>query len=101
MAAKLTCVDIRCVGEEHENKCNLGKDMQPKVRCRYVNKAGSSRPGEWTKGKGTKKPDGSGPQNGHLYCYGGTNITGERVVNYPKTQLNDALIASQGTVPLL
>ncbi len=34
MAAKLTKIDIRCVGEEHENKCNLGKDMQPKVRYR-------------------------------------------------------------------
>jgi hypothetical protein len=31
---------------------------------------------------------------GLMYCYKGTNITGERVVNRPRTQLNDALIAS-------
>jgi hypothetical protein len=29
-----------------------------------------------------------------LYCYKGTNITGERAVNPHKTQLNDALIES-------
>ena len=29
---------------------------------------------------------------GLLYCYEGTYITGERVVNYPSMQLNDALI---------
>jgi len=28
-----------------------------------------------------------------MYCYKGTNITGEKLVNHPKTQLNDALIA--------
>ncbi len=56
--------------------------------------AGSSRPGEWTKGKGTNKPDGSEPQNGLLYCYEGTNITGERAVKPHKTQLIDALIES-------
>ncbi len=28
-----------------------------------------------------------------MYCYKGTNITGERAVNPHKTQLNDALIA--------
>ncbi len=30
--------------------------------------------------------------NGLLFCYEGTNITGERVVNHPSMQLNDALI---------
>ncbi len=39
-------------------------------------------------------PHGPEPHNGFLYCYEGTNITGEKVVNYPKTQLNDALIES-------
>ncbi len=29
-----------------------------------------------------------------MYCYEGTNITGEKVVNRYKTQLNDALIES-------
>ncbi len=29
-----------------------------------------------------------------MYYYKGTNITGEKVVNHPKTQLNDALIES-------
>jgi len=29
---------------------------------------------------------------GLMYCYKGTNITVERVVNHSKTQLNDALI---------
>ncbi len=40
----------------------------------------------------TDKPDGSEPQNGLLYCYEGTNITGEKVVKDTETQLNDALI---------
>ena len=44
-------------------------------------------------GEGTDKPDGPEPHNGLLYCYEGTNITGEMVVNDYKTQLNDALIA--------
>jgi len=90
MEAKLTWVDIRCVGEEHENKCNLSKDMQPKVRCRPVAADPKSRP----RNKGTIKPDGPEPHIGLLYYNEGTNITGERVVNYPKTQLNDALIES-------
>ncbi len=30
-----------------------------------------------------------------MYCYKGTNITREKVVNHPKMQLNDALIESQ------
>jgi hypothetical protein len=29
-----------------------------------------------------------------MYCYEGTNITGENVVNRSETQLNDALIES-------
>jgi len=29
-----------------------------------------------------------------MYCYEGTNITGEKVVNRFQTQLNDALIKS-------
>ncbi len=29
-----------------------------------------------------------------MYRYEGTNITGEKVVNHPKTQLNDALMES-------
>ncbi len=31
--------------------------------------------------------------NGLLYCHEATNITGKRVVNRYRTQLNDALIA--------
>ncbi len=31
---------------------------------------------------------------GLLYCYKGTNITGKRVIDHPKMQLNDALIKS-------
>ncbi len=44
--------------------------------------------------KDTDKPDGPELHNGLLYCYEGTNITGERVVKDAKTQLNDALIES-------
>ena len=33
-----------------------------------------------------------------MYCYKGTNITGERVVNHPRTQLIDALIESYGSL---
>ncbi len=39
---------------------------------------------------------GPEPQNGLLYCYEGTNITGEKAVNHPRTQLIDALIESYG-----
>ncbi len=28
-----------------------------------------------------------------MYCYEGTNITGKKVVNHPRTKLNDALMA--------
>ncbi len=42
------------------------------------------------------RPYGPEPHNGLLYCYEGTNITGEKVVNHPKTQLIDALIESYG-----
>jgi hypothetical protein len=35
-----------------------------------------------------------------LYCYEGTNITGKKAVNPHRTQLNDALIASQHHVGL-
>jgi len=38
-------------------------------------------------------PNGPELHDGLLYCYKGTNITGERVVNRSKTQLNDALVA--------
>jgi hypothetical protein len=38
-------------------------------------------------------PYGPEPHNVLLYFYEGTNITGEKVVNPHKTQLNDALIA--------
>ena len=31
-----------------------------------------------------------------MYCYKGTNITGEKVVNHFRTQLIDALIESYG-----
>jgi hypothetical protein len=31
---------------------------------------------------------------GLLYCYEGTNIIGEKVVNHHRMQLNDALIES-------
>ncbi len=44
--------------------------------------------------KRTDKPDGPESHNGLLYCYEGTNITEEIVVNNSKTQLNDALIES-------
>ncbi len=37
---------------------------------------------------------GPEPQNGLLYCYEGTNITGKKVVNPPRMKLNDALIES-------
>jgi hypothetical protein len=37
---------------------------------------------------GTYGPE---PQNGLLYCYEGTNITGEKAVKGAKTQLIDAL----------
>ncbi len=50
--------------------------------------------GEQSEDKSTNKPDGPEPHSGLLYCYEGTNITGERVVNHPRTQLNDALIES-------
>ena len=40
---------------------------------------------------GTDKPDCPELHNGLLYRYEGTNITGEKVVNHYKTQLNDAL----------
>jgi hypothetical protein len=49
------------------------------------------RCGKQSKGEGTDKPDGPEPHNGLLYCYEGTNITGEKVVNIPRTQLIDAL----------
>ncbi len=52
-------------------------------------------PGEQSEDKGTDKRDGSELHNGLLYCYKGTNITWEKAVKDPKTQLNDALIASQ------
>ncbi len=42
------------------------------------------------------EPYGPEPHNGLLYGYEGTNITGERAVNPPRTQLNDALIESYG-----
>ncbi len=45
--------------------------------------------------QGTDKPNGPEPHNGLLYCHEGTNITGEKIVNHPKMQLNDALIAFQ------
>ena len=44
--------------------------------------------------EGTNKPDGPEPHNGLLYCYEGTNITGEKVVNHPRMKLNDTLIES-------
>jgi hypothetical protein len=56
-------------------------------------RVGGQRCGEQSEDKGTNKPDGPEPHNGLLYCYEGTNITGERVVNRDETQLNDALIA--------
>ena len=37
------------------------------------------------------RPDGPEPHNGLLYCYEGTNITEENVVNHYRTQLIDAL----------
>ena len=40
------------------------------------------------------RPYGPEPHNGLLYCYEGTNITEEKVVNIPRTQLIDALIES-------
>ena len=55
---------------------------------------GWQRRGEQSEGKGTDKPDGPALHNSVLYCYEGTNITGERVVNRSQTQLNDALIES-------
>ncbi len=38
------------------------------------------------------RPDGPELHNGLLNRYEGTNITGERAVNHPRTQLIDALI---------
>ncbi len=49
---------------------------------------------EQSDGQDTDKPDGPEPQNGLLYCYEATNITGERVVNRSETQLKRRLIAS-------
>ncbi len=62
---------------------------------------GWQRPGEQSKGEGTDKPDGPEPHNGLLYCYEGTNITGGKVVNHYRTQLNDALIESYGRLRAL
>ncbi len=55
---------------------------------------GWQRPSEQYEAYGTDKPDGPEPHNGLLYCYEGTNITGEKVVNPYRTQLIDALIES-------
>ncbi len=55
---------------------------------------GWQRRGEQSESEDTDKPDGPELHNGLLYCYEGTNITGERVVNRYRTQLNDALIES-------
>ena len=33
-----------------------------------------------------------------MYCYEGTNITGEKAVKDARTQLNDALIESYGSL---
>ncbi len=52
---------------------------------------GWQRCGEQSEDKSTNKPDGPELHNGLLKCYEGTNITGERVVNPHRTQLNDAL----------
>ena len=57
-------------------------------------KPGGQRPGEHSKDKDTDKLDSAEPHNGLLYCYEGTNITGEKDVKDVQTQLNDALIAS-------
>ncbi len=59
------------------------------------------RPSDQSEDKSTNKPDGPELHNGLLSCYEHTNITGKRVVQEAKTQLNDALISLQGTVPLL
>ena len=48
--------------------------------------------GKQSEDKSTNKPDGPEPHNGLLYCYEGTNITEENVVNHYRTQLIDALI---------
>ncbi len=50
--------------------------------------------GEQSEDKGTDKPNDPESHNGLLYCYEGTNITGERAVNPHQTQLIDALIES-------
>jgi len=60
-------------------------------------KISSSLPvGKQSEDKSTNKPDGPEPHNGLLYCYEGTNITEENVVNHYRTQLIDALIESYG-----
>jgi len=55
---------------------------------------GWQRRGEQPECQDANKPDGSKPHNGLLYCYEGTNITGEKVVKDANMQLNDALIES-------
>jgi len=45
------------------------------------------RYGVQSESQGTEKSDGPESHNGLLYCYERTNITGERVVNPHRTQL--------------
>ncbi len=65
----------------------------PPVDFPFLLRFGGQRAGEQSESQGTDKPPE--PHNGLLYCYEGTNITGKKVVNPAKTQLNDALIAFQ------
>ncbi len=55
---------------------------------------GWQRHGEQSEDKNPDKRYGPEPHNGLLYCYERTNITGEKVFNHSRTQLNDALIES-------
>ncbi len=73
--------------------CAVAQVADPRHLPRLLRLDGQ-RPGKQSDDKDTNKPDGSEPQNRLLYCYKATNITGERVVNRSKTQLNDALIES-------
>jgi len=64
----------------------------PPVDFPFLLRFGGQRAGEQSESQGTDKPNGLEPHNGLLYCYEGINITGKKVVNHPRTKLNDALI---------
>ena len=67
---------------------NLSVDLSRLLRLSV------QRHGKQSEDKSTNKPDGPEPHNGLLYYYESTNITGEKVVNDYRTQLNDALMES-------